>query len=58
MGLSAGIVDEFLEPFFEAIYVARLRDQSAAMFDFVPANPQPITKKRAGRREEKWVVTR
>jgi len=33
--LSAGIVDCFLQPFFEAIYVCRLQEQSAVMFDFV-----------------------
>lgn len=35
LGLSAGIVDGFLRPFFEAIYVSPLSEQSSAQFEFV-----------------------
>jgi hypothetical protein len=35
LGISLGMRQEFLRPFFEAIYVSSLTQQSPAMFDFV-----------------------
>mmetsp|Transcript_103096 Transcript_103096/g.300695 ORF Transcript_103096/g.300695 Transcript_103096/m.300695 type:complete len:426 (-) Transcript_103096:69-1346(-) len=35
LGLSEAMVQRFLRPFFEAIYVAPLKEQSAVMFQFV-----------------------
>ncbi|CAE8699978.1 unnamed protein product [Polarella glacialis] len=35
LGFSSGIVQRFLRPFFEAIYVSPVEEQSAAMFVFV-----------------------
>jgi len=35
LGLSSSITQQFLRPFFEAIYVSPLTEQSAAMFEFV-----------------------
>lgn len=35
LGLSDNIVNQFLRPFFEAIYVSPLQEQSSAMFNFV-----------------------
>lgn len=35
LGLSSAITEQFLRPFFEAIYVSPLAEQSAAMFQFV-----------------------
>mmetsp|Transcript_158524 Transcript_158524/g.279895 ORF Transcript_158524/g.279895 Transcript_158524/m.279895 type:complete len:428 (-) Transcript_158524:102-1385(-) len=35
LGLSNNMVNQFLRPFFEAIYVSPLQEQSSAMFNFV-----------------------
>jgi hypothetical protein len=35
LGLSPSIVNQFLRPFFEAIYVSPVQEHSAAMFNFV-----------------------